>query len=70
VKKPNGHRSDGGVREGRADSDRVDRWTIRRPSGKVLVLSNFKADRHIVVEEDKEGAEAIETVEPGTAIAP
>ncbi len=58
------------VHFGLADSDKVDSLTIRWPSGKVQVLSNFKADRHIVVDEDKDGAEAIETVVPGTTIAP
>jgi hypothetical protein len=58
------------VHFGLADADKVDTLTVRWPSGKVQVLSDLKADRHIVVDEDKEGAGAIETVVPGTTIAP
>jgi hypothetical protein len=58
------------VHFGLADSDRVEKLTIRWPSGKVQVFSNLKADGHIVVDEDKEGAAAVEIVAPGTTIAP
>jgi len=48
----------------------MDRLTIRWPSGRVQVLSGVAADRHIVVDEGKDGAEAIETVTPGRTIQP
>jgi enediyne biosynthesis protein E4 len=58
------------VHFGLGDDLNVDRLTIRWPSGKVQVLSNIKAARHIVIDEDKEEAGAIETVVPGRTIAP
>jgi hypothetical protein len=39
--------------------------TIRWPSGKIQVLTDIKANAHIVVDEDKEGAAAMETFVPG-----
>jgi hypothetical protein len=57
------------VHLGLADQQVVDRLTIRWPSGKVQVLEGVKGDRHIVVDEGKDGAEAIETVVPGRTIA-
>ena len=39
-------------------------------TGKVQVLKNLKGDRHIVVDEGKDGAEAVETIVPGRAMAP
>jgi hypothetical protein len=58
------------VHLGLADEQVVDRLTIRWPSGKVQVLEGVKGDRHIVVDESKDGAEAIETVVPGRTMAP
>jgi hypothetical protein len=58
------------VHFGLDDAESVDTLTIRWPSGKVQVLPNVKGDRHIVIDEDKEGSEAIETVVPGRTIAP
>ncbi len=58
------------VHFGLADSEQVDRLEIRWPTGVVQTLANLKADRHIVVEEGKEGADAIETVTPGETIRP
>jgi hypothetical protein len=58
-----------GVHLGLADSDTVERLTIRWPSGKVQVLNNVTANRHILVDEDKEGAAAIETIVPGQTFA-
>jgi hypothetical protein len=55
------------VHFGLADADTVDRLTIRWPSGKVQVLNDLKGDRHIVVDEGKDG---VETVVPGSPIAP
>jgi hypothetical protein len=58
------------VHFGLGDADRVDRLTIRWPSGKVQVLKNLAADRHIVVDEGKEGSAAVETVIPGKRMRP
>ena len=58
------------VHFGLADAAAVDSLTIRWPSGKVQVLKNLKGDRHIVVDEGKAGAEAVETIEPGRTMAP
>src|SRR5262249_54147529 len=58
------------VHFGLGDADKVDVLTIRWPSGKVQVLKGLKANRHVVVEEGKEGEDAVETVVPGRTIAP
>jgi hypothetical protein len=58
------------VHFGLADSEVVESLTIRWPSGKQQVLKNVKGDRHIVVDEGRSGADAIETVVPGQTIAP
>jgi len=58
------------VHFGLADSDNVEKLTIRWPSGRVQVLSNLKADAHIIVDEDKDGDPAVEKVVPGHTIAP
>lgn len=58
------------VHFGLADDTAVDSLTIRWPSGKVQVLKDVAGDRHVVVDEGKEGVEAIETVRPGTTIRP
>jgi hypothetical protein len=55
---------------GLGDAERVERLEIRWPSGKVQVLSDLRADAHIVVDEDKEGPAAVETVVPGRTIQP
>jgi hypothetical protein len=55
---------------GLADDSKVDRLTIRWPSGAQQVLRDVAADRHIVVEEGKEGHDAITTVVPGQLIRP
>jgi hypothetical protein len=49
---------------------RVDKLTIRWPSGLVQELTNLAADRHIVVKEQSEGPGAIETVRPGQTFLP
>jgi len=49
------------VHFGLGESDRVERLTIRWPSGKVQELRDVRADRHIVVDEDKEEAAVAET---------
>jgi hypothetical protein len=58
------------VHFGLGDHDRVERLTIRWPSGAEQVLTDITGDRHIVVEEGKEGAAAIESVVPGQTIRP
>src|SRR5262249_37758336 len=58
------------VHFGLADAKVVDKLTIRWPSGKVQVLEGLAADRHIVVDEGKDGDAAVETVVPGRTIAP
>jgi hypothetical protein len=55
---------------GLADAKVVDSLTIRWPSGKVQVFKGLKGDRHIVVDESKDGADAVETVIPGEIMAP
>jgi enediyne biosynthesis protein E4 len=55
---------------GLADDAAVEALTIQWPSGRVQKLTGVAADRHIVVDEGKDGAAAIETVEPGLAIKP
>jgi hypothetical protein len=58
------------VHFGLGDATRVDHLTIRWPSGKVQELADLAADRHVVIDEDKEGAAAVETVRPGQTIPP
>jgi hypothetical protein len=58
------------VHFGLADATKIDRLTIRWPSGQVQVLAGIPVDRHIVVEEGKEGDAAVETVVPGKTIRP
>jgi hypothetical protein len=58
------------VHFGLADATAVDSLTIRWPSGKVQVLKNLKGDRHIVVDEGKDEADAVETIVPGRTMAP
>jgi hypothetical protein len=48
----------------------VDRLTVRWPSGRVQVLTGLAADRHVVIDEAKDGPDAVETVTPGETIAP
>jgi hypothetical protein len=55
---------------GLGEAKTVDRLVIRWPSGKVQVLRDLAADRHIVVDEGKDGAGAVEMVSPGRTIAP
>lgn len=55
---------------GLADAENVERLEIRWPSGKTQVLTNLKADQFLIVDEEKEGAAAVETITPGTTIRP
>jgi hypothetical protein len=58
------------VHFGLADAAHVERLTIRWPSGRVQELRDVRGDRHIVVDEDREGTGAIQTVVPGQTIRP
>jgi hypothetical protein len=58
------------VHFGLGNAERVERLEIRWPSGKTQVLTDLKADTHIVVDEDKEGPAAVQTVVPGRTIQP
>lgn len=49
---------------------KVDRLIVRWPSGRVQELTNVPADRHVVIDEAKDGGDAIETVVPGRTIRP
>ncbi len=58
------------VHFGLADATKVDKLTILWPSGKKQVLTDLAADRHIIVDEDLEGAAAVELVVPGQTMRP
>ncbi len=58
------------VHFGLAEADKVQRLTIRWPSGKVQEFVDLKADAHLVVDESKEGDAALEVVVPGRTIQP
>jgi len=58
------------VHFGLGEQERVERLTIRWPNGEEQVLTDLAGDRHIVVEEGKKGADAVETVKPGQTIRP
>lgn len=58
------------VHLGLGDANKVDRLTIRWPSGTTQVVSDIVADRHVVIEEGKSGPGDIETVVPGQVIRP
>jgi enediyne biosynthesis protein E4 len=55
---------------GLGDAERVAELRIRWPSGQEQVLTNLAGDRHILVEEGKEGDGAVETIEPGKTLRP
>jgi hypothetical protein len=57
------------VHFGLGDAEKVDRLTIRWPSGKVQELTNLSGDRHVVIDEEKEGPAAVEVVVPGQTMA-
>src|SRR5262245_53370874 len=58
------------VHFGLGDAEIVDRLTIRWPSGQVQELRGLKADRHVIIDEEKEGVQAVEAVVPGQTIRP
>jgi hypothetical protein len=58
------------VHFGLGDAERVESLTIRWPSGKVQTFADVAGNRHVVVDEGKDGAEAVEAVVPGKTISP
>jgi hypothetical protein len=58
------------VHFGLGAATKVDKLTVRWPSGRVQVLTDLPADRHLVVDEGKDGVDAVETVVPGKTIRP
>jgi hypothetical protein len=58
------------VHFGLGEATRVERLTIRWPSGREQHLTNLTADRHIVVDEADKGEAVVTTVVPGQTIAP
>jgi hypothetical protein len=58
------------VHFGLGDHGRVDRLTIRWPSGLEQGLTDVAGDRHVVIEEGKSGTAAVETVVPGQTVRP
>ena len=55
---------------GLANDTKIDKLTIRWPSGRVQELTDLTADRHVVIDEGKTGTDAVETVTPGKTIRP
>jgi hypothetical protein len=58
------------VHFGLGDASRIDRLTVRWPSGAVQTLHDLAADRHVVITEGKTGPGTVETVTPGQVIQP
>lgn len=58
------------VHFGLGDADAVESLTIQWPSGKVQELTGLRGDRHIIVDEGKDGPDAVTTVVPGQTMAP
>jgi hypothetical protein len=68
----NGFRSQAPARVhfGLAGAAAVERLTIRWPSGTTQVLTGLRGGRHVVIDEGKDGADAVTTVVPGQPLAP
>lgn len=58
------------VHFGLGEAREVDRLVIHWPSGTRQELTHLAADRHIIVEEGKEGDAAVQTIVPGQTVAP
>jgi hypothetical protein len=58
------------VHFGLGEAAAVDTLTVRWPSGKVQVFTGLSADRHVVIDEGRDGTAAVEAVVPGNQIAP
>jgi hypothetical protein len=68
----NGYRSQSPntIHFGLGDATVVESLTVRWPSGKVQELKGLAGDRHIVIDEGKDGPDAVETVVPGQTMVP
>jgi hypothetical protein len=58
------------VHVGLGNGDRAEQLTIRWPSGRVQRLRDVRGDRHIIVDEGRQGPQAVETVVPGQTMRP
>lgn len=58
------------VHFGLGDSTKVDRLTIRWPSGEVQELTDLAADRHVVITEGRQGPAAVGLVTRGKVMEP
>lgn len=58
------------VHFGLGEATKVERLVVRWPSGTVQELTDLPADRHILVDEDKIGTAAVETITPGRTLSP
>ena len=58
------------VHFGLGKDEQIDQLEIHWPSGEVQKLARVQADRHVVIEEGKTGAGAVEVVVPGRTIRP
>jgi enediyne biosynthesis protein E4 len=58
------------VHFGLGDASKIDRLTVRWPSGTVQTFEDLAADRHVVIAEDRTGPGAVEVVTPGQVIRP
>jgi hypothetical protein len=58
------------VHLGLGEAEMVERLTIRWPSGKVQELHDLRGDRHILVDEGKDGTQQVRTIVPGREAYP
>jgi hypothetical protein len=58
------------VHFGLGEATKIDRLTVRWPSGAVQTLDNLAANRHVIITEGQTGPAALETVIPGQVIRP
>ncbi len=58
------------VHFGLGDATKIDRLTVRWPSGAVQTLDDLAANRHVIITEGLTGPGALETVTPGQVIRP
>lgn len=68
----NSHRSHTAseVHFGLRDAPRVDRLTVHWPSGRTQILTDIHANAHILIDEGREGKEAITVIVPGRVSFP
>ena len=58
------------VHFGLGDATKIDRLTIRWPSGAIQTLDDLAANRHVIITEGQTGPAAVETVTPGRVVQP